>query len=135
MLNNVNILSEIKTEAGGLLCYYLKKEVYENYIESYKLPDKYPLCGVRYDFHDVRFVFTPSYLSLIYVIFVCLRIVMSGTCRVVFFFVLCTLRCQFLGIVYFFAPSVFSMVYYKYQNNTKPPETMSGLNRKMPRYS
>ena len=88
MLNYVNILSEIKTEAGGLICYYLKKEVYENDIESYKLSDKYPRCGVRYDFHDVRFVFTPSYLCLIYVIFVCLCIVVSGTC------------CVFLRIVY-----------------------------------
>jgi len=38
---------------------------------------------------------------LIYVICVCLRIVVSNTYCVVFFFVLCTLCCQFLWIILF----------------------------------
>ena len=53
---------------------------------------------------------------LFYFSCVCLRIVVSNTCCVVFLlcflFVLCTQCCQFLWIVHFFiAPSVFSNVY------------------------
>jgi hypothetical protein len=51
-------------------------------------------CPLRFPHkNDVRFVFTSSC--------VCLRIVVSNTFFVVFFFVLCTLCCQFLWIVHF----------------------------------
>ena len=55
--------------------------------------------------NDVRFVLTPSclkessYHNLHY-----LRIVVSNTDCVVFFFVLCTLCCQFFWIVHFWLP-------------------------------
>ena len=66
---------------------------------------------------DVRFVFTSSCLydglCLIYVICVCLRIMMSTTYCVVFFFVLCTLFSLVLWIVHFLFPLRYSLTLIK----------------------
>ena len=85
------------------------------------------LCLLRFEVHVVmpvrfphknyiQFVFTSMQLfvkgrgsCLIYVICVCLRIVVSNTYCVVFFFVLC---CHCLGFFSFYNPSVFSNVYF-----------------------
>ena len=70
-------------------------------------------CPLRFPHkNDVRFVFTSSCLlkdsCLIYIIYVCLRIVVSNALYAVslfcFFFVLYTLCCQFLWVVHFWLP-------------------------------
>ena len=60
---------------------------------------------------------------------VCLRIVVSNTYCVVFFFVLCTLCCQFLQIVYFCLPLRYSLTFMYSPNITRnmPPTTGSGM--------
>ena len=65
---------------------------------------------------DVRFVFVSSGLCegscLVFIVCVCLRVVVSNTYCVAFFFVLCTVCWQFLWIFHLlFAPSVFSEVF------------------------
>ena len=74
--------------------------------------------------NDILFVFTSSCLyegsCLLYVIYVCLRIVVSNTYCVMFLFwlslscVLCTLCCQFLWIVHFWLPLRFIYIITSY---------------------
>ena len=86
-----------------------------------------PIKCLRSEFRIVTtFVFTSNCLlegsCFIYIIYVCLCIVVSNTCCVVFVLfalVLCILCCQFLWIVhYFIAPSVFSNVYLYFFRKT-----------------
>ena len=59
-------------------------------------------CDVRYDYRiKTMLIVLCGRARVIYVICVCLRIVVSNTYCVVFFFVLCTLCCQFLWIILF----------------------------------
>ena len=76
-------------------------------------------CPLRFPHkHDVRFVFASSCLwegaCLVCVVFICFRVVVSGTCCVVFLFCFSS-SClpyvaSFSGLSYLIAPSVFSNV-------------------------